>query len=192
MEIAFCVYDGLTALDFVGAFDPITRLRTMGYREDISWDICAHGEAATATGELTFGVDRIDPDLGEYEMVFIPGGVETRTLIEDSSFIDWVRTAADCDWKVSVCTGALLYGAAGLLDGKTATTHPSAFDTLREYCEVADERVVEDGDTITARGVSSSIDLGLYIVEQLADTEVRTEIQAQMDYPYGGEVFSDS
>ncbi|MFB6300831.1 MAG: DJ-1/PfpI family protein [Halobacteriales archaeon] len=191
MEIAFCLYDGLTALDFVGAFDPITRLRTMGYREDIDWDICAHTETATATGNLTFTIDRIDPDLGEYDMVFMPGGIETRTLIDDEAFVDWVRTAGHCEWKVSVCTGSLLYGAAGLLEGKAATTHPSAFERLKAYCEVRDERVVEDSDVITARGVSSSVDLGLYVVEKLADAEIRAEIQSQMDYPYGGEVFTD-
>lgn len=87
--------------------------------------------------------------------------------------------------KVSVCTGALLLGSAGFLRGKKATTHPNAFEELEAYsCEVIDKRVVDEGNIITGRGVSSSIDLGLYLVEKLLDTNALISISKQMDYPY--------
>ncbi len=87
--------------------------------------------------------------------------------------------------KASVCTGALLLGAAGFLKGKRATTHPNNFDELAPYCaEVVDERVVDEGDIVTARGVTSAIDLGLYLVERLASAAARARIAKQMDYPY--------
>lgn len=183
MNVGFVVYDGMTALDFVGAFDPVTRLTTMDFRDDLTWDVCARREVVTATGNLRFEADRISPDLGEYDLIVVPGGFVTRDLADDESFVEWIRTAADCDWKASVCTGSLLLGAAGFLDGRRATTHPMAFDDLAAYCEVVDERVVEDGDTITARGVTSALDLGLYLVEKFEDEETRAQIQAQMDYP---------
>jgi transcriptional regulator GlxA family with amidase domain len=190
MNVAFCVYDGMTALDFVGAYDPITRLDRMDFLS-VDWDVSARSETVAATG-LNFDVDRVEPDLGEYDLVFVPGGHGSRDLRNDESFLEWLRTAEACEYVTSVCTGSLLLGAAGFLDGRRATTHPTAFDTLAEYAEVVDDRVVQDGNVITARGVSSAIDLGLYVVEMLADAETRRAIAQQMDYPYGEEVFTDS
>ncbi|MGA8051617.1 MAG: DJ-1/PfpI family protein, partial [Burkholderiales bacterium] len=96
-----------------------------------------------------------------------------------------LRTAAPARLKVSACTGALLLGAAGFLRGRRATTHPSAYEELVPYCAtVVRERVVDEGDVITARGVSSAIDAGLHVVQRLAGTEARERIAAQMDYPY--------
>lgn len=189
MNVAFVCYDGLTVLDLVGAYDPLTRLSTMGFMP-LDWDICGTDGTATGTGGLTITADRVLPDLDEYDLVFVPGGVETRELIDDDTVVDWLRTAAGCDLKTSVCTGSLLLGAAGFLEGKRATTHPSAMELLGEYCEPVDDRVVEDGDTITGRGVTSSIDLGLYLVETLADADTRAAIAEQMDYPYGSAVFA--
>ena len=183
MNVGFVVYDGMTALDFVGAFDPVTRLATMDFRDDLTWDVCARQETVTATGNLQFEVDTVTESLDEYDLIVVPGGFVTRDLAADDEYVDWILTAENCDWKASVCTGSLLFGAAGFLDGRQATTHPMAFDDLGEYCEVIDERVVEDGDTITARGVTSALDLGLYLVEKFEGRETREQIQVQMDYP---------
>jgi cyclohexyl-isocyanide hydratase len=77
-----------------------------------------------------------------------------------------------------------LLGAAGFLHGKSATTHPNAFRLLGEFCAqvVVDQRIVDQGDVITARGVTASIDLGLYLCEKLTDFETREKIRLQMDY----------
>ena len=115
--------------------------------------------------------------------MFLPGGYATRDLRHDEVFAEWLRSAAPCEYKTSVCTGSLLLGAAGLLVGRRATTHPSEFDTLAEYAEIVDDRVVQDGNLITGRGVSSALDLGLYVVETLSDAETRTAIAKQMDFP---------
>lgn len=183
MEIAFVAYDGMTALDFVGAFDPVTRLRTMGYL-DVDWDVCARTEDVTATGSLTLDVDAVDEPLADYDLLVVPGGTETRDLVDDDAFVDWLSTGRGCDVVASVCTGSLLLGAAGMLDGRRATTHPDAYDLLEAYCEVVPARVVDEGDVVTARGVTSALDLGLYLAERLADEETRAEIAAQMDYPH--------
>jgi cyclohexyl-isocyanide hydratase len=188
MKVAFCLYDGMTALDFVGAYDAITRLERMDFLP-VAWDVCAREASVAATG-LDLGVDRVKPPLGEYDLVFFPGGVRARELRHEESFIEWVQTAETCDYLTSVCTGSLLLGAAGFLEGRKATTHPVAFDTLAEYTEVLEDRVVQDGNVITARGVSSSIDLGLYVVELLTDGETRQAIAEQMDHPDGSEAFT--
>jgi cyclohexyl-isocyanide hydratase len=100
-------------------------------------------------------------------------------------FIEWLRSGASARLKVSVCTGALLLGAAGYLRGLKATTHPNAYDELRPYCdEVVPERIVDEGGVITGGGVTSSIDLGLHLVERIAGVGPRAQIALQMDYPY--------
>ena len=87
--------------------------------------------------------------------------------------------------KASVCTGALLLGAAGFLAGKSATTHPSALRELEPYCgEVRTDRVVDAGGVVTAGGVTAGIDLGLHLVRRLAGTEACRRIARQMDYPH--------
>ena len=190
MNVAFCIYDGMTVLDFVGAYDAITRLERMDF-VPLEWDVCAPTERVEAN-RLDLGVDRVTPDLGEYDLVFLPGGYATRELQDDRAFLEWLETAADCESLTSVCTGSLLLGAAGFLEGKRATTHPNSFEELAAYATVVDDRVVEDGNVITGRGVSSSIDLGLYVVEALSDAETRRAIAEQMDYPYGESVFAEN
>jgi transcriptional regulator GlxA family with amidase domain len=109
----------------------------------------------------------------------------TRTLRDNPEFINWLKTAEPVPYKVSVCTGALLLGAAGFLKDKKATTHPNAFDLLSLYTDrVKDERIVRDGTIITGGGVATSVDLGLYICELFSGIEAVAKIQKQMDYPY--------
>lgn len=182
-SIAFVAYDEMTALDMVGVFDAVTRLGTMGITP-VQWDVVARTPRATATGDLRFEPTAVGTPPGEYDVVVVPGGTGTRDLADDAAMVDWIRTAEDCDVVTSVCTGSLLLGAAGLLDGRTATTHPSAYDLLEEYCTVVEERVVRDGNRVTARGVSSAIDLGLELVEMLADADARERIRTRMDYPH--------
>ena len=115
--------------------------------------------------------------------MIVPGGFGTRTLVGDVGFIEWLKTAAPCELKASVCTGSLLLGAAGFLEGRRATTHPNAFGELERFCaEVVDQRVVDEGDVVTARGVTSAIDLGLHLVERFVGKEGRERIRRQMDY----------
>jgi cyclohexyl-isocyanide hydratase len=189
MRIAFVIFDRMTALDFIGVYDPLTRLKTMDMLPDVSWEICAFTPEVHDITGLRFVPDRVGEPLGGYDMVVVPGGWGTRELVEDAEFIVWIRTAAPCPRKVSVCTGARLLDAAGLVKGKRVTTHPGAFDELSaEVGEVVrDQRIVEDGDVTTARGVTASIDLGLFLVGQLAGPAARERIRAQMDYPYGAE-----
>ncbi|MBW4634157.1 MAG: DJ-1/PfpI family protein [Iphinoe sp. HA4291-MV1] len=97
--------------------------------------------------------------------------------------MEWLKTSQSCHLKVSVCTGSLLLGKAGFLTGKKATTHPNHFQELEKFCdEVVKQRIVDEGDVITAGGVTSSIDLGLYLCEKFAGSEVKEKIRRQMDY----------
>ena len=183
MNVAFIIFEGMTALDFVGIFDPVTRLKTMRFMEDFRWEVCSLTKDVSDGAGLRIIPTSVGESLEAFDIVIVPGGYGTRVLARDPDFIEWLKTAERCSLKASVCTGSVLLGAAGFLEGKRATTHRSSFDELRPYCEeVIDQRIVDEGGVITARGVSSAIDLGLYLCEKLAGPEVREKIRIQMDY----------
>ena len=183
MRIAFIVFNGMTLLDFIGFYDPVTRLKTMGFMTDLTWDVCAITSTVKDIAGLQIIPSKVKPNLSEYDIVFVPGGLATRELMNNDEFIEWIKTAKSCSLKVSVCTGSLLLGAAGFLKEKIATTHPNAFSELKRFCKkVVDKRIVDEGDVITAGGVTSSIDLGLYICNKFAGYDVMKKIQKQMDY----------
>jgi cyclohexyl-isocyanide hydratase len=185
MKAAFVVFDSMTSLDFVGFYDPVSRLKSMKILDDFDWRVCSLTQHVVDDRGLRLQADAIGEPLSSYDMLFVPGGFGTRRLQHDASFLDWLKTARSAPLKVSVCTGALLLGAAGFLQGRRATTHPSAYKELEPYCSVVvQERVVDEGDIITARGVSSAIDMGLHLVQRLAGADARVRVAAQMDYPY--------
>jgi len=186
MKTAFIIFDQMTALDLIGVYDPLTRLKSMNFVPGFNWEICAFTRKVFDDKGLQFAPDKVAEPLNGYDVLVVPGGFGTRTLQHDKSFVDWLRSADPVKLKTSVCTGALLLGSAGFLEGKRATTHPNALDELRPYCAaVVNQRVVDEGGVITAGGVTSSIDLGLYLVERLANSKARAAIAKQMDYPYG-------
>lgn len=185
MKIAFVLFDGLTFLDFAGFYDVINRLNFFEPTKGTTWDTCAMADQVTDESGLTLKVDRVKPDLAEYDIVFVPGGMGTRKLRFDEAFVGWLRQAEHVPLKVSVCTGSLLMGAAGFLTGKKATTHPNVYELLEPYvAEVIQTRIVKDGNVITAGGVATSIDLGVYVVGLLAGQEAADNVKLQIDYPY--------
>ncbi len=185
MKTAFIIFDRMTALDLIGAYDPLTRLKSMNFVPDLSWEMCAFTENVSDDKGLRFFPGTVAKSLDGYDLIVVPGGFGTRALQHDKSFINWLKSAAPVKLKASVCTGALLLGSAGFLSGKRATTHPSAFEELKLYCaSVETSRIVDEGDVVTARGVSSSLDLGLHLVERIAGSEARARIAKQMDYPH--------
>lgn len=185
MKIAFVLFDGLTFLDFAGFYDVINRLNFFEQTKGTTWETCAMTDQVTDESGLTLKVDRVKPNLAEYDLVFVPGGMGTRKLRFDEAFVGWLRQAENVPLKVSVCTGSLLMGAAGFLTSKKATTHPNVYELLEPYvAEVIQTRIVKDGNVITAGGVATSIDLGVYVVGLLAGQEAAEHVKLQIDYPY--------
>jgi cyclohexyl-isocyanide hydratase len=185
MRAAFVIFERMTALDFVGVYDPLGRLATMNLLPGFEWSICALNEKVTDDRGLRFLPDRVGVPLTGFDLLVVHGGQVTRDLRHDPRFLEWLRTANGVPLMASVCTGALLLGAAGFLAGKPATTHPNAVEELRPYCgEVRSERVVDAGAVVTAAGVTAAIDLGLHLVERLAGADARRRVATQMDYPH--------
>lgn len=185
MKIALVVFNGITFLDLIGFYDVIYRLNLFDQTKGTTWDFCGLQDEITDELGLSIKVNKIKPDLSEYDMLFVPGGMGTRQLRFDAEFVEWLKGARNAQYVISVCTGALLLGAAGFLENKKATTNPSAYELLEPYCkEVIKSRIVKDGNVITGGGVSTSIDLALYIVGLLVSKEAVDMIKQQIDYPY--------
>lgn len=126
-------------------------------------------------------------DAPEYEVLVYPGGRGVRSQLQDEAQLDWVRRARQrTSLMTSVCTGALVYAAAGLLKGRAATTHWRSLETLRQLDPTIDvrphERFVDDGDLITAAGISAGIDMALHLVQRLAGRERAQEVRRGIQY----------
>ncbi len=183
MKIAFVIFDGITWLDFIGIYEPISKLKSLNYLPDLTWDICSFTETASDNFGLEIKPNKIKESLSNYDVVVIPGGFGTRKLIADKEFIEWIKTSSTASFKISICTGSLVLGAAGFLKNKIATTHFDEYETLNQFCkEVKQDRIVEDCNVITAGAVSSSIDLGLYLCKKWAGQKAEIEIRKRMDY----------
>ena len=183
MKIAFVVYDGMTLLDFAGAFDPVTRLNSMGYMPDLNCTICARTETVRSSEGAVLAQCNTPESLGDYDYVIVPGGDAVRDLMQDPAFLHWIATVQKTTTLVGICGGSLLLGAAGLLRACRATTHPALMPVLAHVAhEVSADRIVDEGRIITAGGVTAAIDLGLYLCEKIAGPDVREKIAVQMDY----------
>ena len=136
------------------------------------------------SGALGLVADRSIDEVTDPDIVLVGGGAGNRPLMENERVLEWLRTAdATSRWTTSVCTGSLVLGAAGLLEGRRATSHWLFLEQLREFgAEPTAERVVEDGKVITAAGVSAGIDMALELVKRELGPEAAQAIQLAIEY----------
>jgi transcriptional regulator GlxA family with amidase domain len=180
MEIAILIYDQLAALDAVGPYEVL--------RNVPGWDVrfVAKQKGETRTEDGTLGLVA-DYSLGEVtspDIVLVPGGKGSRPLMHDEELLGWLREVDRATkWTTSVCTGSLLLGAAGLLEGKRATGNWLVLDALRQFgADPVGGRWVEDGKVITAAGVTAGIDMALHLVAVEAGPEVAQAVQLGIEY----------
>ncbi|ORA12413.1 DJ-1/PfpI family protein [Mycobacterium asiaticum] len=182
MQIAIPLFPRFTALDAIGPYDVLQRLPSA----QVVFVGRQRGEVRTENGMLGVTCDATFDEVDSPDVVVVPGGIGTRVLIGDETISGWLRAVHPrTTFTTSVCTGALLLGGAGLLDGLTATTHWAAVDELNKLgARYVPERVVEHlpQRIITAAGVSSGIDMALRLVELLVDREAAQAIQLLIEY----------
>ncbi|MCU1395368.1 MAG: ThiJ/PfpI family protein [Ilumatobacteraceae bacterium] len=182
MQIAIPVFPRLTALDAIGPYEVLQRVPDF----DIAFVGHTVGQVRSENGFLGVGVDHAFEDVPHPDVIVFPGGFGTRALMHDERVLDWVRSAhATSRFTTSVCTGSLVLGAAGLLDGLSATTHWASMDALAATGALpTGQRVVEhlDQRIITAAGVSSGIDMALRLVELLVDATAAMACQLMIEY----------
>ena len=180
MRIAVLIFDRLTALDAIGPYEVLSRLPGA----ELSFVAKEVGPKRTDTGFLAITADAALDELTDPDVVVIPGGEGNRPLLSDDEVLGWLRGADQTSaWTTSVCTGSLVLGAAGILDGKRATSHWAYRDGLARFgAEPVAERVVIDGKVVTAAGVSAGIDMALTLAARIADDEVAQAIQLEIEY----------
>src|SRR3954447_24908289 len=180
MQIAFLLFDDITPLDAIGPYEVLAGLPGakpvfVGSRA---------GEYRTGNRALGLTADAALSEVMHPDVLVVPGGFGTRRLLKDEQILSWVRTVHESTtWTTSVCTGSLVLGAAGLLDGLEATTHWSEMETLASFgARPTDRRVVKQGKIITAAGVSSGIDMALVLAARIAGDVVAQAIQLGIEY----------
>lgn len=180
MRIAILVFEKLTALDAVGPYEV---LRSMPGWE-VSFVGPRKGPVRTDCGALGLSADYSLDEVSETDVVLVPGGEGNRPLLEDEAVLSWLRSIDErAKWTTSVCTGSLVLGAAGLLEGKRATSHWLFLERLREFgADPVGGRFVEDGKVLTSAGVSAGIDMALHLVGREAGPELAQAIQLGLEY----------
>jgi transcriptional regulator GlxA family with amidase domain len=180
MQIAILIFEKVTALDAVGPYEV--------FRSVPGWEVkfagLEKGVVRTDCGHLGLSVDYSLDEVTDPDVVLVPGGEGNRPLLGDERVLSWLREVdKGTKWTTSVCTGSLVLGAAGLLDGKRCTGHWMYLDPLGAYgADPAGGRFVEDGKTITAAGVSAGIDMALHLVGRELGPELAQAVQLGIEY----------
>ncbi|HEX2468817.1 MAG TPA: DJ-1/PfpI family protein [Solirubrobacterales bacterium] len=180
MKIAILIFDKLTALDAVGPYEVLSRVPNA----ELRFVAKEAGPKRTDTGALELTADAPISELADPDIVLVPGGEGNRPLMKDPEVLDWLRTAHEgTTWTTSVCTGSLVLGAAGILEGKRATSHWAYRERLREFgAEPVAARYVEDGKVITAAGVAAGIDMALHLTARDVSDEFAQAVQLGIEY----------
>ena len=180
MQVAILAYPKMTALDAIGPYEVLSLLPGA----DVRWVAPEPGPQPTDHATVALVAEHALEDVPRPEVLVVPGGEGSRALMQDERVLDWIRAVhEESRWTTSVCTGALVLGAAGVLDGVEATTHWAFRDWLGELgARPVAERVVERGKIVTAAGVSAGIDMALRLVQREAGDEVAQAIQLGIEY----------
>jgi transcriptional regulator GlxA family with amidase domain len=188
--VAILLFDDVEVLDFAGPFEVFGAARTSS--GELAFEVVTaalHPGHVIARNDLKVVPTCTVSALGQVDILVVPGGFGTRREMTRPAMLDFIRAASDsADLTLSVCTGALLLGSAGLLQGRSATTHWGAFDELRALGSGAeilpDARIVDNGRLILSAGVSAGIDAALYIVSRLLGRELADQTARYMQYEW--------
>ncbi|MBP1639295.1 MAG: glutamine amidotransferase [Bacteroidetes bacterium] len=177
--IAILLYDRFNALDVVGSYEVLSRIPHAR--------VCMVGcERRLYTDDrgLQIATHYLPDEIVNPDMLVIPGGFGIDSVLDNQEILCWLRTVhATSKWTTSVCSGALLLAAAGLLTGVKATTHWNRKDQLATYgAIIEDDRYVVDGKISTSAGVSAGIDMSLYLLSRIVDENFAKTIQLAIEY----------
>ena len=195
INVGILIFDEVEVLDFAGPFEVFSRTRLLkgaeSRRSDDSapfnpFTISIDTKHLTATGGLKIIADYTLDNFPKIDILIIPGGFGTRTLLNNESLLKWIKAvSAKANITASVCTGSLLLAKAGLLEGKRATTHWGAIEALKSISKditvINDRRIVND-EIITSAGVSSGIDMAFMIVENLYGEQVASDTAKYIEF----------
>ena len=179
-QIAMLLYPGFTPLDAIGPYHALSQFP--GY--EFSYVALEAGPISDGNATTLIAQKSIS-EISSVEILIVPGGLPAITMARAGDpLIDWIaKIHPKTEWTISVCTGALMLGAAGILKDVPATTHWYSHSELKDYGAIpTDERVVEYGKIITAAGVSAGIDMSLTLAMRLFGQEFAETMQLDMEY----------
>lgn len=193
LTIGIVIFSGVEELDFVGPFEVFTQTAKLAARglavspRPVTRLVARTLDVVTCAGGMRVLPDESFASCPELDVLLVPGGAGTRPLAKDQEMLAFIAArAAEASWVTSVCTGSALLGAAGLLDGREATTHWAAMDFLAALAPkakiVRDRRVVVDGNVVTSAGVSAGIDMALRLVGMIHGPAIARAAQRGMQY----------
>jgi transcriptional regulator GlxA family with amidase domain len=179
MKIAYVVYPDFTGLDLIGPYEVISRWPDVDVRF-----LATQTEPVRADRGLTVVPTDTPETLPDPDLIVVPGSENPVPVLSDHALLDWLRSAAPgCEWTVSICSGASIYAAAGLLEGKTTSTHWAFRDNVRALgANVVEDRVVWEGNHISSAGVSAGIDAALALTERVHGRERAEALQLVIEY----------
>ncbi|GAA1764466.1 DJ-1/PfpI family protein [Nocardioides hankookensis] len=187
--VAILAFDDMEVLDYAGPYEVFNVAGELGEGAPFSvFSVGLTGGAAVGRGGFTVQPTYSLDDAPPADLLVVPGGAGTRPLLEDERLLAWLRDrAGEVELLLSVCTGALLLGAAGLLEHQSATTHHDAFDELAALSPtttvVRGQRFVRSSErVVTSAGVSAGVDASLYVVQLLTDAETRDRAVTEMEW----------
>ena len=195
INVGIFIFDEVEVLDFAGPFEVFSRTRLLKGAESRRsndsapfnpFTVSIDKKSLTATGGLKIIADYTFNNFPKIDILIVPGGYGTRTLLNNEILLKWIKAVSDkANITASVCTGSLLLAKAGLLEGKRATTHWGAIEALKSISKdihvISDRRVVND-EIITSAGVSSGIDMAFMIVETLYGEEVSSDTAKYIEF----------
>lgn len=183
-RIAIALWDGVEELDLAGPYEVLAAWARASKRTITVKTYAAGGAPVTASHGLKIVPDGSLDEIGGVDLFVLPGG-DTRPIVADDAFVARVRGIADAGaLMASVCTGAFVFERAGLLAGRRATTHWSALDRLEELGVTVDRdaRYVDEGQVVTAAGVSAGIDMALHLVARLDSPKMSADVRRYIQY----------
>jgi transcriptional regulator GlxA family with amidase domain len=189
-NVVILVFDDVEVLDFAGPFEVFNVTAELNDPSPFHVvTVSENGYPIEARGKLSVNPHHSFEDCIPPDILLIPGGWGTRALMENQAVLDWIKEQAKrVELLLSVCTGALVLGKAGLLAGLNATTHHTAFGTLRQISPtihvLEDKRYVDNGKIITSGGISAGIDMSLYVVHRLLGDEALAKTLKEMEYEW--------
>ena len=188
-NLAILLFDNAEVLDFCGPFEVFSVASNQTEHPSFNMFTVAGRSPIKARNGLSVNPDHSLNTCPKADILLVPGGIGTRAGMNDDALIGWIRQTADAAQLVlSVCTGALLLGKAGLLDGLEISTHHVAYDLLREIVPSGtvheDRRFVDNGTVITSAGIAAGIDMSLHVVERLHGPDIAMATARHMEYPW--------
>jgi transcriptional regulator GlxA family with amidase domain len=187
-NLGILLFDDVEVLDFCGPFE-VFSVTTLNEEKPFNVFTVAESKTITARNGLSVNATYTPRETPHMDLFLVPGGLGTRREVNNAGLIQWIgEHASEAELTLSVCTGALLLGRAGMLDGLESTTHHGAFDLLRQIAPNSrvreDRRIVDNGKVILSAGISAGIDMSFYVVAKLLGEHVARQTAQYMEYAW--------